>query len=130
MRHVHNKAFNKFDKKDVLKEITKKWISGTTFHELFRIADKNNCRLGKGVRPRKVTIENIIDLCEGGIAYDGALLVGALCEVVEVMDREETDGLINHLQLFQKRLKYGLPTETSIAIYELGFFGPSYLSRS
>lgn len=121
VRHVHNKAFNKFDKKDVLKEITKKWISGTTFHELFRIADKNNCRLGKGVRPRKVTIENIIDLCEGGIAYDGALLVGALCEVVEVMDREETDGLINHLQLFQKRLKYGLPTETSIAIYELGF---------
>jgi len=119
--HVHNKAFNKFDKKDVLKEITKKWISGTPFHELFRIADKNKCKLGKGKRPRKVKIENIIDICEGGLAYDGALLVSALCEFVEMLDREGTGDPINRLQLFQKRLKYGLPTETTIALYELGF---------
>ena len=119
--HVHNKAFNKFDKKDVLKEITKKWISGTSFHQLFRIADNNKCKLGKGKRPRKVKIENIIDICEGGLAYDGALLVSALCEFVEMLDREGTGDPINRLQLFQKRLKYGLPTETTIALYELGF---------
>lgn len=119
--HVHNKAFNKFDKKDVLKEITKKWISGTSFHQLFRIADNNKCKLGKGKRPRKVKIENIIDICEGGLAYDGALLVSALCEFVEILDREGTGDPINRLQLFQKRLKYGLPTETTIALYELGF---------
>ena len=120
-RHVHNKAFNKFDKKDVLKEITKKWISGTPFHELYRIADTNKCKLGKGKRPRKVKIENIIDICEGGLAYDGALLVSALCEFVEMLDHEGTGDPINRLQLFQKRLKYGLPTETTIALYELGF---------
>ncbi|MFV0399030.1 MAG: helicase-related protein [Oscillospiraceae bacterium] len=119
--HVHNNAFNKFDKKDVLKDITKKWISGIPFHELFRIADKNKCKLGKGKRPRKVKIENIIDICEGGLAYDGALLVSALCEFVEMLDREGTGDSINRLQLFQKRLKYGLPTETTIALYELGF---------
>lgn len=119
--HVHNKAFNKFDKKDVLREITKKWISGTPFHELFRIADQNKCKLGTGKRPRKVKIENIIDICEGGLAYDGALLVGAVCEFVEMLDREGTGDPINRLQLFQKRLKYGLPTETTIALYELGF---------
>ncbi|HCG7257101.1 TPA: DEAD/DEAH box helicase [Vibrio parahaemolyticus] len=119
--HVHNKAFNKFDKKEVLKEITKKWISGTSFHQLFRIADNNKCKLGKGKRPRKIKIENIIDICEGGLAYDGALLVSALCEFVEMLDREGTGDPINRLQLFQKRLKYGLPTETTIAIYEIGF---------
>lgn len=121
MGHVHNKAFNKFDKKDVLKEITKKWISGTPFHQLFRIADNNKCKLGKGKRPRKVKIENIIDICEGGLAYDGALLVSALCEFVEMLDRKGTGDSINRLQIFQKRLKYGLPTETTIALYELGF---------
>ena len=119
--HVHNKAFNKFDKKNVLKEITKKWISGTPFHELYRIADTNKCKLGKGKRPRKVKIENIIDICEGGLAYDGALLVSALCEFVEMLNREGTGDPINRLQLFQKSLKYGLPTETTIALYELGF---------
>ena len=119
--HVHNKAFNKFDKKDVLKEITKKWISGTPFNQLFRIADNNKCKLGKGKRPRKVKIENIIDICEGGLAYDGALLVSALCEFVEMLDREGTGDPINRLQIFQKRMKYGLPTETTVALYELGF---------
>jgi len=29
--------------------------------------------------------------------------------------------LINHLQIFQKQLKYGLSTETTIALYEFGF---------
>jgi len=121
MGHVHNKAFNKFDKKNVLKEITKKWISGAPFHQLFRIADNNKCKLGKGKRPRKVKIENIIDICEGGLAYDGALLVSALCEFAEMLDREGTGNPVNRLQIFQKRLKYGLPTETTIALYELGF---------
>lgn len=119
--HIHNKAFNKFDKQDVLNTIAQEWISGTPFHELFRIADKNKCKLGKGERPRKVKIDNIIDICEGGLAYDGALLVSALCEFAETLDQEGTGDLINRLQLFQKRLKYGLPTETNIAIYELGF---------
>jgi hypothetical protein len=119
--HMHNKAFSKFDKKGVLKEITKKWISGTPFHELFRIADTNKCKLGKGKRPRKVKIDNIIDICEGGLAYDGALLVSAFCEFVEMLDREGTGDPINRLQFFQKRLKYGLPTEATIALYELGF---------
>ena len=38
-----------------------------------------------------------------------------------MLDREGTGDPINRLQLFQKRLKYGLPTETTIALYELGF---------
>ena len=119
--HIHNKTFNKFDKKDILKDISKNWILGTSFHGLSQIADKNQCKLGKGKRPRKVKIENIIDICEGGLAYDGALLVNALCEFVEMLDHEGTGDTINRLQLFQKRLKYGLPTETTIALYELGF---------
>ncbi len=101
--------------------VTKKWMSGIQFHELFRIADNNKCRLGKGKRPRKVKLENIIDICEGGIAYDGALLVSAVCEFVETLDHDGTGDSINRLQLFQKRLKYGLPTETAVSLYELGF---------
>ncbi|MBU5386625.1 DEAD/DEAH box helicase [Citrobacter cronae] len=120
-RHIHNKAFNKFDNKDVLKEITRKWISGTPFNQIFQIADDNECKLGKGKRPRKVKIENIIDICESGLAYDGALLVSALCEFVEMLAHEGTGDTINRLQIFQKRAKYGLPTETTIALYELGF---------
>lgn len=121
MKHSHNRDFNKFDKKDVLKDITKKWISGAQFHELLKIADSNECKLGKGERPRKVQLENIINIYENGIAYDSALVISAVCEFVGILERNGTGDAINRLQLFQKRLKYGLPTETAIALYELGF---------
>jgi len=49
------------------------------------------------------------------------LLVGALCEFIEILGQDGTGDLISRLQLFQKRLKYGLPTETTINLYELGF---------
>ena len=37
------------------------------------------------------------------------------------MDREGAGDLIKYMQVFQKRLKYGLPTETAIVLHELGF---------
>lgn len=121
MEYVHNETFYKFNKKDILKEITKKWISGVSFYELYQIADTNECKLGKGKKPRKVKIENIIDICESGLAYDATLLVSALCEFIGTLSREKLDNLVNYFHFFQKRLKYGLSTETTIALYELGF---------
>jgi len=120
-RYIHNRTFERFDNKDVLKDIAKKWISGDSFHELFQIAESNNCKLKHGSRYHKIKLENIIDICEGGLAYDGGLLVSAVCEFVEYLSHEGTGELLNQLQLFQKRLKYGLPTKTSITLYELGF---------
>ena len=48
-------------------------------------------------------------------------LVGALCEIIGILNLKGKNILIDLLQLFQKRLKYGLPTETTINLYELGF---------
>lgn len=121
MKHSHNRDFNKFDKKDVLKDVTEEWMSGGQFHKLCQIAHKKNCKLGKGYRPREVQLENIINIFEGGIAYDGALVISAVCEFVGILERDGRGDLINRLQLFQKCLKYGLPTETAVALYELGF---------
>ena len=102
-------------------EIAAKWILGYSFDELYKIAESHECKLGKGKRQRKIKIENIVDICEGGIAYDGSLLVSALTEFIPLLGRDDTDELSNYLQKFQKYLKYGLPSETSIALYELGF---------
>ena len=74
-----------------------------------------------GTRRRKFKIDHVVDVCEGTLAYDGALVVGAVCEFIETLEQDSTGDLINRLQLLQKRLKYGLPTETTIALYELGF---------
>lgn len=119
--HINNGIFRKFDKPEVLKEIAHGWIDGKPFSALLKIIHKRKAKMIWGSRRRKFKIDHVVEVCEGTLAYDGALLVGALCEFIEMLDQEGTGELIGLLQLFQKRLKYGLPTETTIDLYELGF---------
>ena len=120
-RHINSGVFTKFDKPEVLKEIAHGWISGKPFSDLLKTIRKRKAKMKWGTRRREFKIDHVVDVCEGTLAYDGALVVGAVCEFIETLDQDGTGDLINRLQLFQKRLKYGLPTETTIAIYELGF---------
>lgn len=120
-RHINGGIFTKFDKPEVLKEISHGWISGKRFSDLLKIIRKRKAKMIWGTRRREFKIDHVVDVCEGTLAYDGALVVGAVCEFIETLDQDGTGDLINRLQLFQKRLKYGLPTETTIALYELGF---------
>lgn len=120
-KHINGGVFAKFDKPEVLKEIALGWITGRPFSDLLRITRQRNARMIWGSRRREFKIDHVVDVCEGTLAYDGALLVGALCKFVETLDQDDTGDQIDRLQLFQKRLKYGLPTETTIALYELGF---------
>jgi len=120
-KHINGGVFTKFDKPEVLKEITHGWISGKAFCDLLIIIQNRDARMIWGKRRRNFKIDHVVDLCEGTLAYDGALLVGALCEFIETLEQEGSGDLMSRLQLFQKRLKYGLPTKTTIALYELGF---------
>lgn len=120
-RHINGGIFTKFDKPEVLKDVAHGWISGKPFSDLLEIIRKRKAKMIWGARRREFKIDHVIDVCEGTLAYDGALVVGAVCEFIETLDQDDTGDLINRLQLFQKRLKYGLPTETTIALYELGF---------
>lgn len=120
-RHINGGVFTKFDKPEVLKEISHGWISGKPFSDLLKIIRKRKAKMIWGTRRREFKIDHVVDVCEGTFAYDGALVVGAVSEFIETLDQDGTGDLINRLQLFQKRLKYGLPTETTIALYELGF---------
>lgn len=120
-RLINSGVFTKFDKPEVLNEIAHGWISGKPFSDLLKIIRKRKAKMIWGTRRRDFKIDHVVDVCEGTLAYDGALVVGAVCEFIETLDQDGTGDLINRLQLFQKRLKYGLPTETTIALYELGF---------
>jgi len=119
--HINSGIFRKFDKPEVLKEIAHGWINGKPFSDLLKIIQKRKTKMIWGSRRREFKIDHLVEVCEGALAYDGTLLVGALCEFIEMLVSEGTDDLISRLQLFQKRLKYGLPTETTITLYELGF---------
>ncbi|WP_419644802.1 DEAD/DEAH box helicase [Thiolapillus sp.] len=120
-QHINSGVFTKFDKPEVLKEIAHGWIGGKSFSDLLKIIRKRKAKMRWGTQRREFKIDHVVEVCEGALAYDGALVVGAVSEFIETIDQDGTEDLINRLQIFQKRLKYGLPTETAIALYELGF---------
>lgn len=119
--YIHNNSFNKFNQKDILCEMVKKWISGCSFSEIYQFSKIKGCQLRAGTQLREIKIENIVDIFEGGIAYDSALFVSALAEFTNLLERSDKFKLFNKLQIFQKHLKYGLPSETAITLYEMGF---------
>jgi len=119
--HIKNGIFRKFDKPDVLKEIAHGWIGGKPFSKLLKIIRNRETKMIWGSRRRDFKIDHVVEVCEGALAYDGALLVGAMFEFIGMLDQVAGGDQIRRLQNFQKRLKYGLPTETAIALYELGF---------
>ena len=118
-KHIHNSTFNKCDNPTVLQEVARNWIQGKPFHELFGML--KNAKLIAGTQRREFKIDHVVEICEGSLAYDGGLLISALSEFVELGEEEETEELFDRLQLFQKKLKYGLPTNTAIILYEIGF---------
>lgn len=120
-QHINGGVFTKFDKPEVLKEIVHGWIIGKSFSDLLKIVHKRKTKMIWGSRRREFKIDHIVDVCEGTLAYDCALLVGALCEFIETLGQDDTEDNIDRIQLFQKRIKYGLPNESTIKLYELGF---------
>jgi superfamily II DNA/RNA helicase len=119
--YIHNGVFRKFDNQEVLLEITQLWTEGQPFHFLLETIQERKSKLIWGKRYRDFKIEHVVEVCEGGLAYDGALIINAIIEIIELVNPEGNDELINRLQLFQKKLKYGLSDELTISIYELGF---------
>ncbi len=120
-KYINNGMFSKFDNPDVQKEIARGWIDGKPFSDLLAIIRMSKTKMIRGTTRGEFKVEHVVEVCEGGLAYDGALLIGALYEFIEtILDQDVAAHLLNYLRIFQKRLRYGLPTETTIALYELG----------
>lgn len=118
---IQNNTFKKCDPPEVLFSIALEWTHGKTFSELFSIMLESNICLIAGKQRRHPKIESVVDICDNGFAYDGSLFLGAVAEIVGLVRPQGSMGLVSKLLELQKKLKYGLPTPTCIALYELGF---------
>jgi POLQ-like helicase len=119
-RCVHNPTFNRMNPATVLPEIAQQWIRGESFEAMFGTMNKGDARIGFGSRPRKPKIDNAVDVGENAAGYDAMLVVGAVAELYELSNPDNSNQ-IELLKLLQKQIKYGLPTVTSILLCEIGF---------
>lgn len=118
---VQNETFRKCTKPDALKAMTQMWISGQPFNLILGALNAQEARLKWGTKFRRLNMEHVVEMCEGGLAYDGSLLVGAAIELLSFAAPNESIPLTPPLQHLQKMLKYGLPTQSTIALFEAGF---------
>ena len=118
---IENANFNKFVNPDVRLNLAQQWIDGKSYYEIFNHISDNKIKKIYGQSTTDFKIDDIIDMFENGLSYDGTLFINALIILIEASDQENINGLVNNLKFLQKRIKYGLPSKTAITIYELGF---------
>lgn len=119
--HISNSNFKKCEPKDFLISATQFWIEGKSFYSIFEILEASETRITTEKRKHKISIEQVVDICENALAYEGGLLLSAVIEMIGLIENTEVDYLIRHLQALQKRIKYGLSSQGAIALYEIGF---------
>lgn len=117
---IGNGNVRKAEPNEILLSVAAGWIDGQPYHELLTTAAAGGLLFRTPKQARTVTLDHIVDICESGLAYDGAHCVSAIIGAVRMIDSGKAT-LLSRLALLQKRLRYGLQTRRMIKIYEAGF---------
>lgn len=119
---IENDTFQKWRPAETREAFAMGWLAGDAFGALHDSMAAASVRIGLGARPRKPKVEHIVEMGENALGYDGAHVLGAITELFRLLSPdEESQGAVPVLQTPQKRLKYGLPSDVSILLYEAGF---------
>jgi len=112
---ISNKSFRTCNFPDVLESVALMWISGKAFYQIFQ-EHLSDSRIGR----LHCNIRHVVDLCENGLGYDGTLVIGAVAELLDLYEGDNIT-LKERIYRLQKRLRYGLPSQLDVSIFELGF---------
>jgi replicative superfamily II helicase len=109
VKTYNDKANLKWISIDSLKLIVNAWISGTSYNKIEEILNES-----------KIDIDKVVDICNNKISFNSCLILSAIYEFA-TQDSEVNMGIMVLLQKLQRRIKYGLPNDASILLYEIGF---------
>lgn len=113
------RRLKKYENVSDLFDVMLLWIKGTSFGEILMYMHSNNIRIYKMKSFKEVTIDDVVDLCESCFGYNCSLLISALEEISK--NNLEAPNTNNMLNTLARRMKYGLPNEKEIMLYEMGF---------
>lgn len=88
---------------DCFADICQMWLEGCSFVEMHERTS--------------LPIADLEDICSKSISYELSFFVGNVMDIIEINDEDLVNPLPNLLRL-QRRLKYGVKTETAVSICE------------
>ena len=128
IKYSSPRQLHKIIKNEDAVEIAKMWIKGDEYYIIQSIAHLCDYKIVRKNREVIVSVEEIASICEGDFGYTASIIINSICEILKSNDTidEKNDEdicleLAEKLQKLSQRLKYGLPEQTDIYVYELGF---------
>lgn len=116
------KRVNDTAPKDAVKSLAAGWLAGRSFATLLEELEAVGACYPYGKQTRSFDIDLVVELCEQAFGFEFALLLAAVKESFAARLPEGSESnLGEHVDLLQKRLKYGLPNAEAIAYFEAGF---------
>ena len=102
-------------------EIAKMWMEGTEYYIIQTISELDGCEIVRRKRKVPVSLEEISSICDNDFGYTASIIINSICEILKSTDDDGVTETIEKLERLSQRLKYGLPEQTNIFVYELGF---------
>ena len=118
-QQLDNKFANTTLPAELPKAIARKWLEGCPYYEILAYVVDEEGTKPWGQRRRRLSEEDVIGFCEGGLGFDFPLGIAAISQFLfspEQLLEEESAPI----RLFQKALKYGVPNSLSVSAYEFG----------
>lgn len=113
------KLISKLNDSSIISSLLNLWVSGATYIEIFSYALSKEIKVRRGTKYRTITLDDIISLCNFDFAYHSLSIIQSLIVILD--NRGCSDTVIDKLNKIIGRVRYGLPTQISIYVYELGF---------
>lgn len=113
-----NALVKKITDSSIFSKLCELWIQGESYREILIYCQNNHFTLIRYNNLASFTIQDVIEICDSILAYSTILPLNG---IVAFMNDSQNNLNINLIKKLQKKIRYGLPNNLSINIYELGF---------
>ncbi len=115
-----DKFFHTIEPSSLSIQLASQWLLGVPYADLFACATESNGTKPWGTKRRRLTEDDVVDFCESTLGFQCSLVSAAVAQFLFGTNAMQVEDA-KVLTLFQKALKYGLPSWLPISCLELGF---------
>lgn len=84
LQHNRHSSLTSLSDRNILPLIIQAWMNGDTFTAILAAMKTADIRIGGNSRLPK--IEDAVAICEGGLAYEGAMIVATIADLCETQE--------------------------------------------
>lgn len=119
---VRHPQLNSLDPPEVGLVIAEQWMSGSTYRDLHDHLTSMGATFAWGNGRRRFDIDSVIGMCEQAFGFQATLTLSAVRECLAARSvAANSQDAVDLCDRLQRRLKYGLPSDSATYYFELGF---------